>query len=225
MGGHALVGCVSAVMGGSKCGPGAAAGAVGSFAAPILASVFPNPRTNLSDRFGGTVASAIVGGLASVASGGKFANGAVTAAFGYLFNQVKYEPGKGDPFAMTPEFQRIFAGTRLETEIIDLIKAIETGNAEFYEALLAPEVQLPGGKKTIYDVYIKRRLQKTRDQWEVGLRISQVPGSTFILPIITGLLPTCQMLGSAFAQREVIYVAVQQNDCSQEAKRCAGMVG
>jgi hypothetical protein len=36
--------------------------------------------------FGGTVASAVLGGLGSVAGGGKFADGAVTAAFGYLFN-------------------------------------------------------------------------------------------------------------------------------------------
>lgn len=34
----------------------------------------------------GTVATAVVGGTASRISGGKFANGAVTAAFGYLFN-------------------------------------------------------------------------------------------------------------------------------------------
>jgi hypothetical protein len=38
--------------------------------------------------FGGTVASAIVGGLGSVAGGGEFTNGAATAAFGYLFNEV-----------------------------------------------------------------------------------------------------------------------------------------
>jgi hypothetical protein len=32
------------------------------------------------------VASAVLGGLGSVAGGGKFANGAITGAFGYLFN-------------------------------------------------------------------------------------------------------------------------------------------
>lgn len=39
-----------------------------------------------------TVAHAVVGGLASVAGGGKFANGAVTAAFGYLFNEAGRGP-------------------------------------------------------------------------------------------------------------------------------------
>jgi hypothetical protein len=32
-----------------------------------------------------------LGGLASIAGGGKFANGAVTAAFGYLFNQAGHD--------------------------------------------------------------------------------------------------------------------------------------
>lgn len=34
------------------------------------------------------VASTVIGGAASVAGGGKFANGAITGAFGYLFNEV-----------------------------------------------------------------------------------------------------------------------------------------
>jgi hypothetical protein len=82
MAGHALVGCASAVLGGSKCGPGALSGLAGSFAGPILQDL--GFQRNL-------VAHAVVGGLASVAGGGKFANGAVTAAFGYLFNQAAGE--------------------------------------------------------------------------------------------------------------------------------------
>jgi len=35
---------------------------------------------------GGLVAESVIGGVTSVAGGGKFQNGAVTAAFGYLFN-------------------------------------------------------------------------------------------------------------------------------------------
>jgi hypothetical protein len=37
------------------------------------------------------VANSSLGGLSSVAGGGKFVNGAVTAAFGYLFNQAAHE--------------------------------------------------------------------------------------------------------------------------------------
>lgn len=50
--------------------------------------LFPDAKTDLGQRIGGTIFSATVGGLASVAGGGKFANGAITAAFGHLFNQV-----------------------------------------------------------------------------------------------------------------------------------------
>jgi hypothetical protein len=80
--GHALVGCGSAVASGGRCGPGALSGAVGSFAGPLLKGL----------NFGAKlVATSVLGGLASVAGGGKFANGAVTAAFGYLFNSLAHE--------------------------------------------------------------------------------------------------------------------------------------
>jgi hypothetical protein len=88
VGGHALVGCASAIAQGGKCGPGALSAAVGSLAGPAVGNQFPNPDTNPGHPIGGTVASAVVGGVASVAAGGKFANGAITAAFGYLFNQA-----------------------------------------------------------------------------------------------------------------------------------------
>jgi transcriptional regulator with XRE-family HTH domain len=56
---------------------GAAAGAVASAAGPFMET---------GSLAGNTAAHAVVGGLASVAGGGKFANGAETAAFGHLFN-------------------------------------------------------------------------------------------------------------------------------------------
>ncbi len=77
--GHALVGCGSAVAQGNKCGPGALSGAVGSFASPLLRD----------QSFGfRLVATSVLGGTASVAAGGNFGNGALMAAFGYLFNEV-----------------------------------------------------------------------------------------------------------------------------------------
>jgi RHS repeat-associated protein len=77
--GHAAVGCMSAVISGGACGPGAVAGAAGSAVAPIAGQ---------AGLYGGTAISGVAGGLASVAVGGKFENGAVTAAFGYLFNSA-----------------------------------------------------------------------------------------------------------------------------------------
>jgi hypothetical protein len=79
MAGHALVGCVSAVAQGGRCGPGALSAAAGSFAGPILRDL--GFHRNL-------VAHAVVGGIASVAAGGNFANGAITSAYGYLFNEL-----------------------------------------------------------------------------------------------------------------------------------------
>lgn len=90
--GHAAVGCLSSAASGGKCGPGAAAGAIGSFAGPLIGQVFPNQRTDTGHFAGATIAHAAVGGLASVAAGDKFENGAVTAAFGYLYNAANSPP-------------------------------------------------------------------------------------------------------------------------------------
>uniref|UniRef100_UPI002738D58E hypothetical protein n=7 Tax=Thiolapillus sp. TaxID=2017437 RepID=UPI002738D58E len=43
---------------------------------------------SIPGKFGGAAASAIIGGTASTLSGGKFANGALSGAFGYLYNQM-----------------------------------------------------------------------------------------------------------------------------------------
>ncbi len=75
--GHALVGCASAVASGGKCGPAALAGGITSAAGPFI---------NGQNFAANVVSNAVLGGLASVAGGGKFANGAITGAFGYLFN-------------------------------------------------------------------------------------------------------------------------------------------
>jgi RHS repeat-associated protein len=84
--GHAAVGCVSAVASGGKCGAGALSAATGAAATPLVADVFGNPQGNAAARVEGATATGIIGGFASVLGGGKFEDGAVTAAFGYLFN-------------------------------------------------------------------------------------------------------------------------------------------
>ena len=80
--GHALVGCGSAVASGQKCGPGALAAAVTAFAGPMINGEGFSVQS--------LMLNSALGGLASVAGGGKFANGALTAAFGYLFNQAAH---------------------------------------------------------------------------------------------------------------------------------------
>jgi hypothetical protein len=81
---HALVGCVSSVASGGSCGSGAAAGAVSAGLSAFTQGLFPDAANNLGQRIEGTLVQATAGGLASVAGGGKFANGAATGAFGYL---------------------------------------------------------------------------------------------------------------------------------------------
>ncbi len=59
---------------GGKCGPGALAGGVTSAAGPVI-----NGK-----GFASLVANAALGGGVAVLGGGKFENGAITGAFGYL---------------------------------------------------------------------------------------------------------------------------------------------
>jgi RHS repeat-associated protein len=79
--GHALVGCGFSVASGGKCGQGALSAAIPAAAGPIV---------NQLPFAAALVANSTLGGLSSVAGGGKFANGAVTGAFGYLFNQAAH---------------------------------------------------------------------------------------------------------------------------------------
>jgi hypothetical protein len=76
------VGCVSSAAQGGSCGSGAAAGAAGS--------AWSNYGVKYESLVANVVAHAVVGGTTSVLGGGKFANGAATAAFGYLFNECTH---------------------------------------------------------------------------------------------------------------------------------------
>ncbi len=74
---HGVVGCVTSAASGARCSEG------------FLSASFSKAATvNGSTPKGGAglVVSAAVGGTAAALGGGNFANGAVTAAFGYMFN-------------------------------------------------------------------------------------------------------------------------------------------
>jgi hypothetical protein len=78
IGAHAVAGCVMGVASGAKCGPSALSSAFSKLATPFTGGLHPIP---------GAFVSAIIGGTASELGGGKFANGAMTGAFSYLFNE------------------------------------------------------------------------------------------------------------------------------------------
>ncbi len=85
---HAGVGCVSSVAGGGQCGQGAASAVFGKYTTvQIGASLGVQSGEFNGYQFAATV---VAGGVGSVIAGGKFENGAQTAAFGYLFNFLSH---------------------------------------------------------------------------------------------------------------------------------------
>jgi hypothetical protein len=80
--GHALVGCASGAMNGGG-GEGCARGALSQ-----VISKWVTLRTETWSPAGQFAAATIAGGTTSAITGGKFATGAQTAAFGYLFNHL-----------------------------------------------------------------------------------------------------------------------------------------
>lgn len=72
---HAGAGCISASASGGNCGSGALGAGFSEWAG-----------SNLPRQYDGFVVRVVLGGTAAELGGGKFANGATTAAFGYLFN-------------------------------------------------------------------------------------------------------------------------------------------
>jgi hypothetical protein len=78
---HMLLGCAQGAASGGACGPSALAAGFGK-----AATIGLDARD--FGVIGNGVTTAIVGGTASAIGGGKFANGAKQAAFGYLFNHL-----------------------------------------------------------------------------------------------------------------------------------------
>ncbi|BAM86886.1 exported hypothetical protein [Bradyrhizobium oligotrophicum S58] len=89
---NAVVGCASSAISGGSCQSGAASAAAGALLSPITGELFPDAKTNIAQRIGGTIVQATAGGIASVAGGGKFANGAVSGALQYL---ASFSPENG----------------------------------------------------------------------------------------------------------------------------------
>jgi hypothetical protein len=103
---HAVAGCISASAAGGSCGSGALSA---GFAEGVGGRLkFDSFAANLTTRM-------VIGGTASVLGGGEFANGAKTAAFGYLFNELAH---------LTTMEQRGYPTTRHEKFQWDLDKLL-----------------------------------------------------------------------------------------------------
>jgi RHS repeat-associated protein len=81
---HAVAGCVTSAASGGKCGPGALSAAVSK-------GLGVGDVTKSMNFVAGAAVSAVAGGTVSVLGGGKFANGAQTGAFSYLFNFLAHK--------------------------------------------------------------------------------------------------------------------------------------
>jgi RHS repeat-associated protein len=83
---HAAAGCANGAMGGNGCGRGAVSALAGKWATNNTPSSWGNEA-----KF---AAAVVAGGTASALGGGKFENGATTAAFAYLFNELAHQTSK-----------------------------------------------------------------------------------------------------------------------------------
>lgn len=106
--GHAAVGCVTASAAGGDCERGAMAASAGA-AWTNYGPKFANPVADF-------VATSAVGGTISVIGGGKFANGASTAAFGYLFNQAAHGKPPYETRELAPQAEALGIETTRLTE-------------------------------------------------------------------------------------------------------------
>jgi RHS repeat-associated protein len=83
---HAIVGGAFSVAQGGSFAAGAAAGAVSAAGALMMEGTALGAIPGQQGLMVRTAISAVLGGTTSVLAGGKFANGAITGAFGYLYN-------------------------------------------------------------------------------------------------------------------------------------------
>jgi hypothetical protein len=159
-------------------------GFLSGFVAAGLGETFAeaDPNPNLAV---GAVENAVAGGVGSVLGGGKFGNGALTGAFGYLFNQsihrdaepaptndcapgcadtvnfvagrpnslFDYEIEPGNPFAATAGFRAVYEGSPMEVRLATTIIMIQGGAYPAREVLSGDNLQLPGGRTVLYNIY------------------------------------------------------------------------
>lgn len=182
--GHAAVGCARAAAQGGDCGMGAATGAAGAFAGPAVSSL---------GAVGGLVATAAVGGGVEVLGGGKFANGAVTASYGYMF---KLSLG-----TLTDGLRALgecYCGTRIEADPLDgpaydrrmnrwwrqldaLIDKATTSGPEAYQYRLIAQIDgYYPNLRTGTDAFLS-----AGDTWKIGTSVD--PGHRYTLTFMRGL--------------------------------------
>ncbi|EGG95528.1 Rhs family protein [gamma proteobacterium IMCC1989] len=131
---HGVVGGTASVLQGGKFGSGFISSAFTKSVSRFVqgGAQFVSGGSKIAADMLGAAGAALVGGTASVLGGGKFANGAQTAAIQYLFNQVASSSGKSNSktgfWAQTKAF---FRGALSYPK--DVARTVVTGVSTFCE--------------------------------------------------------------------------------------------
>jgi RHS repeat-associated protein len=113
---HAAVGCASAEASGGSCRAGALSGGISAGFSNAFGSVGGGDAGNIA-------AQMVVGGTASVLGGGKFSNGAITAAMGYIFNYLGHVHS-----SMSADSMRGAGGGPLDSLVFgEVVAAVDLG--------------------------------------------------------------------------------------------------
>ncbi|WP_309386026.1 RHS repeat-associated core domain-containing protein [Cerasicoccus frondis] len=139
---HGVIGGTQQVFTGGDFLQGMFASAVTAGASPGISGI--DVGSSFGDLALQTTAASMVGGTASVIAGGKFANGAYSAAFGYLFNQAASDQYRGFWRELASELNPFNSeGSFYETSIsitdtmgagVGALVGKVTGNPELVEA-------------------------------------------------------------------------------------------
>ncbi|EGG95113.1 Rhs family protein [gamma proteobacterium IMCC1989] len=131
---HGVAGGALSVIQGGKFGAGFLSAAFAKFATLRLtaAGVYNMANRSFGAIIGRTTVSAILGGTGSVLGGGKFANGAKTAAFAHLFNQELSSAGSQFEPERVPDAFRRTVNVPPEYQVTRLINGRPVDMAEVY---------------------------------------------------------------------------------------------
>ncbi|MBB5383016.1 MULTISPECIES: RHS repeat-associated core domain-containing protein [unclassified Janthinobacterium] len=188
---HGVVGCISSVAGGGKCGSGAMSAALAKAFTPITSSFTKN------DMLAGASVSAVIGGTASVLGGGKFSNGAQSAAFAYIFNQCRTY--KCNPLDIGNPFDAL-----IESPIGKLWKAsedvaIKAAAPDFYQANISVFGASMSLTKTDQSIYFTWGVELTPSLGSISVLAGYMSASSTMsvdefLPGAAGGAVLCQRL-------------------------------
>lgn len=154
---HAVVGCITSSAAGNKCGPGALAAGLSQ----AITSYGPASLNKFNVQ--SIAVRMVVGGTVSVLGGGKFANGANSAAFGYIFNSLAHA----------------WAGTEATYALADRLNARDgadtwlVNRGSFWDILLDGRADLVNKDRQTFEVKTNRCLADAACQLDAEKQLNR----------------------------------------------------